>query len=179
MLSNLGFYDAWLNQGVGHEKIFLKAVKTRLQDISIQDLNSRIADSPKARFYRLFSSFGFKGYLEQITITKFRTALSKLRLSSHKLAVETGRYTRPITPLDNRKCSICNILEDEFHFLFECRIYTDLRKQYLPKSLWKRCNIPNLINLMTNESAKVNIRLSQYIYKAFKLRSEYISLFDQ
>ena len=32
LLCNLGFYEAWLNQGVGDENIFLKFAKQRLHD---------------------------------------------------------------------------------------------------------------------------------------------------
>ena len=37
------------------------------------------------------------------------------------------------TPFDDRKSHICDKLEDEFHFLFECSLYTDLRKQYISR----------------------------------------------
>ena len=58
-------------------------------------------------------------YLDVITIRKFRTAMTKLRVSSHRLEVETGRLSRPVSkPFDERKCHICNKLEDEFHFFF-------------------------------------------------------------
>ena len=41
--------------------------------------------------------------------------------------IETGRYNN--TPLDNRKCTICNtyVLEDEFHFIMSCPNYINLR----------------------------------------------------
>ena len=43
---------------------------------------------------------------------------TKLRLSNHKLAIETGRYSRPFKKPAERICPICNIeMEDEYHFL--------------------------------------------------------------
>ena len=63
---------------------------------------------------------------------KFRVAMTKLRVSSHRLEIEVGRRTRPNrTPVDERKCRYGNKLEDEFHFLLECTLYEDLRKQYI------------------------------------------------
>ena len=177
LLSTLGFHEVWLSQGVGNEQLFLNEFKQRLADSHMQNLHDRISNSPKARFYSMFYSFGFKSYLEQVTVIKFRTAITKLRLSSHRLAVETGRFNRPVaTPLNERKCTLCNTLEDEFHFLFECSLYRNLRKTFLPRSFWKRRNIPNAIHLMTSESPNINLKLGQYIYKAFKLHSQYASI---
>ena len=72
-------------------------------------------------FNRNISGFYFQPYLDVITIRKFRTAMTKLRVSSQRLEVETGRWSSPVSkPFDERKWPICNKLEDEFHFLFEC-----------------------------------------------------------
>ena len=49
-----------------------------------------------------------------------RIIISRWRLSSHKLHIETGRYKIPKVPTADRKCQICNILEDEYHALFSC-----------------------------------------------------------
>ena len=50
-------------------------------------------------------------------VKKFRNALSRLRISSHRLEVETGRWNKPQRiEYVERKCRLCNKLEDEFHF---------------------------------------------------------------
>ena len=47
--------------------------------------------------------------------------MAQLRTSSHTLAIEYGRYTRPKTKLEDRYCLFCpHALEDEKHFLVEC-----------------------------------------------------------
>ena len=61
--------------------------------------------------------------LEIVTVNKFRTALAKLRLSSHRLEVEAGRWARPSAiPFSERLCNACNKLEDEYfaleHYIF-------------------------------------------------------------
>ena len=49
--------------------------------------------------------------------------MTKLRVASHRLEIEVGRWARPDrVPVDERKCRHCNTLEDEFHFLFECSL---------------------------------------------------------
>ena len=52
-------------------------------------------------------------YLDQIEINKYRVALSKFRLSSHNLEIETGRHGN--IPRADRKCTKCNsdVIEDE------------------------------------------------------------------
>ena len=51
-------------------------------------------------------------------------ALTKLRVSAHNLAIERGRYTRPPTPRDERKCPHCpDDIQDEKHFLLSCTRY--------------------------------------------------------
>jgi hypothetical protein len=44
---------------------------------------------------------------------------------------ECGRYTRPITPVENRICSNCNSksVEDEIHFLMYCPKFENLRRE--------------------------------------------------
>ena len=131
LLSSLGFYEVWLAQGVGNKNAFLSEVKLRLRDNFVQNWNSRLSESSRARFYSSFSNFEYQIYLDLVKINKFRVALSKLRVSSHRIEVEVGRWTRPKTSLVARKCRVCNVVEDEFHFLFECQLFTDLRIKYL------------------------------------------------
>ena len=56
--------------------------------------------------------------------------LAKLVSGILPLEVETGRYTS--TPRDQRLCKICNLnlIEDEFHFLFDCIAYQLERSNY-------------------------------------------------
>ncbi len=66
------------------------------------------------------TEFGHEGYLDYVEKLDDRKYLARLRTSSHNLKIETGRHTRPKTPVENRVCQHCNILEDEFHFLLMC-----------------------------------------------------------
>jgi hypothetical protein len=54
-----------------------------------------------------------------------RLILTKFRLSEHKLLIEIDRNLK--IPRDQRLCAICNVLEDEFHFFFECKRNTNNR----------------------------------------------------
>ena len=50
LLSNLGFYEVWLQQNVGDVKVFLSVVKERLQDNFIQNWNAELNESSRAVF---------------------------------------------------------------------------------------------------------------------------------
>ena len=134
LLCNLGFREVWLQQNVGNCNAFLAMFRQRVRDIFVQNWTSEFDNSSRALFYRSFSNFKFQSYLEFISVKKFRVVLSKLRVSSHKLECEAGRWARPVRVVyDERKCRVCNILEDEFHFIFECPVYSNLRKLYIDK----------------------------------------------
>ena len=66
--------------------------------------------------------------------------LSKMRVSAHKLAIESGRYTRIKTPKRERLCTVCNSgeIEDEEpreeHFLLNCNAYTSIRHVFFDKA---------------------------------------------
>ena len=104
-------------------------IRQRLEDIELQGWLSEINNdtskdayqSNKMRTYRLFKTidnYKCEDYLHQVTNTQHRIALTKLRLSNHKLAIERGRHSRPFKKPAERICPICKIeMEDEYHFL--------------------------------------------------------------
>ena len=59
------------------------------------------------------------------------TGISQLRTSTYKLAIETGRYQRPVIPSNDRVCRMCNNgqVEDETHFIVQCISYNENRKR--------------------------------------------------
>ena len=130
LLESSGFAHVWFFQGVGDTNRFLNVFKSRLNDIFIQTWRQRLNDSSRARFYVQFTdTFKYQKYLD-VCILKFRTPLCRLRTSAHRRMVESGRWTRPPTDIQDRKCPFCNILEDEYHLVIECQQYADLRVQY-------------------------------------------------
>ena len=60
----------------------------------------------------------------------YRVIISRWRLSNHRLNIETGRYTRPITERKNRVCTLCDVVEDEQHVVYDCPRYEEIRDNY-------------------------------------------------
>ena len=83
---------------------------------------------------KLFSvikqDFSFEKYLSKIKDVKHRRVLTQFRISSHRLAIETGRHTR--IARKNRLCKSCSAgeIEDEAHILLSCSAFTDKRSTF-------------------------------------------------
>ena len=84
----------------------------------------------KLRTYRLYkSTFQADSYVKfYMSRDQFRI-LSKFRSCNLPLAIETGHFTKPKTPLKDRICNVCSAssVADETHFLIECEFYNDIR----------------------------------------------------
>ena len=162
--------QAWLFQGVGNEHRFIEMFKTRVKDIFMQDWHARLETSIRARFYNTFANFRYQNYLDDINVERYRTSLSKLRLPSHRLEVEAGRWAKPNKiPYENRKCKICDNLEDKFHFVFDCALYVEIRQKYISKYFWKHPSMIKLIELLCTDSKKNIKMLSMYVDKLLRL----------
>jgi len=60
-------------------------------------------------------------------------------------------------------------LENEFHFLFECNLYNDLRANYIPNYYTSNPNMVKTIEMMmTNDPTDIR-NIATYIYKSFEL----------
>ena len=103
LLSELGFYEVWVQQGVGNYNVFISLFKQRLTDNYVQNTQTQLQTHSRARFFNLFGSFQFHDYSNLIRVPKYKYSLIKLRLSSHRLAMETGRWNKPHPiPLEER-----------------------------------------------------------------------------
>ena len=65
-----------------------------------------------------------------------RRAITKLRISSHRLKIETGRYLK--LEVNKRLCNKCDLIkiEDKIHFLLECPSTSTDRQDSSDKLFW-------------------------------------------
>jgi hypothetical protein len=141
ILEELGLSDACLNQD--YITIPLFSIKQRLIDQYVQSWYFAVDTSFKLANFKMFkTNFCYEKYLSKITNSNLRKILSRFRLSSHKLAIETtGRYDN--TPHVLRKCMPFNMeaVETEYHFLLACPKYSELRHKYFSQNM---CSWPTL-----------------------------------
>ena len=96
---------------------------------------------------------------------------TRLRTAAHRFLIETGRWVKPKPiALENRKCITCNIIEDEFHFILVCPMYTSFR-HYIPYYYKNRPSMFKFIELL-NKSNELIVRwLALYCFKPFEKRN--------
>ena len=80
---------------------------------------------------------------------------------------ETGRWDRPIIPPQHRLCSVCSVVDDEFHFLFECKKFVDNRKKLIRSYYWKRPSMYKCVEMFCTRNKKVARNLAKYVYLSF------------
>ena len=85
--------------------------------------NRPLSVSRKLRTYQLFKKkLEYELYLN--LPRHLRVQLCRLRVSAHSLRIETGRYSLPLpTPVEERLCTTCGVIEDETHFLISCKAH--------------------------------------------------------
>jgi hypothetical protein len=102
--------------------------------------------------------------------------LTKLRLSDHKLEVEVGRHNRPLVPRLERKCHMCpDSVEDEIHFLTDCRLYGNRDKYW--DTIYNRVpqisthsNTDQFIYIMTQDDTELTKIVLKMVYEWMTFR---------
>ena len=104
-----------------------------------------------------------------------------MRISNHKLNIEIGRHetkNSPFIDANKRYCIFCKdgSIEDEYHFIFECKSYKILRSKFFPEL----CNPSNdafhlsqedkLQFLFNSKDSQTLTRLAQYVTEIFEMR---------
>lgn len=96
-------------------------------------LRNQVNENKLNTFSKIYSQFSLQNYLA-FGLPKSKTKeLSKLRISSHDLLIERGRYFRPKVPRENRLCMTCNKIEDEEHFMIHCSRFSTIRNDLFMK----------------------------------------------
>ena len=91
-------------------------------------------ESSKSKWYNsLKRSEGSEKYLKDIHNSTLRNCLSRFRLGSHWLEVESGRWQRKLR--EDRICNTCehtNVaqVEDEEHMVKTCPLYNEVRSEF-------------------------------------------------
>ena len=159
------------------KKTLSKYIRHHLESIFRQHWLDEINNSVKNSKLRLYKEIKYTFMPEPylfFTIPKFRYAISRLRLSSHHLEIETGRYTRPLTPANQRFCAACpGKVGDEYHFLTECVSHSENRNilfdeitRYIPNFL-TQANKEKFISILTSQNMNVLLSLAKFIVKAW------------
>ena len=148
IFNDSGFPQVWSQPSSVDPKEFISQLEQHLIDQYIQRWQGKLRDSTgKLRSYKLIKDeFHKEMYL---TLPPYlRVPYTRLRISAHSLRIETGRYNLPVPlPVQDRICCFCPeelIVEDELHFLFNCRLYIQERQEFMDYSKQLNKSFPYL-----------------------------------
>ena len=151
--------------------MLLQRMIDQFNQTSFEFINS----SSKMRILNLLKDKpGRETYLCEVTNSKHRAAMTKLRLSSHSLEIEKGRYDK--TEPQDRLCCYCLALhtrevEDKVHFLINCPQYKELRDTYLSPHILKNNLISNEEKFIQTMTDNNNVRsIAKFISQALEDR---------
>lgn len=168
-LQDCGLNAIWITQDFPNTLWLKRTVQQILKDQFIQKWQQDVQNSSKCDLYRLYKvNFGFENYLGMASF-KYRVALTKLRLSNHKLSVERGRYRN--IPRHQRLCDLCELdkVGDEYHFMLECTKFSDLRRMYIPRTFWIRPNMLKFIKLIGGQHRSLRRKVGRFVFESFNI----------
>ncbi len=150
-LERCGMGNYWVAQNISDKDRFLKIFRMRLQDIYQQTWEEEVGGSSEGRLFKhVKGDFRFEPYLN-IVRQSLRISITKIRLSSHALFIERGRWVN--VQKNERLCQVCGVIEDEFHCLIECPRFNNERRGLLPSGLNERPHMYEFVKLLKSESA--------------------------
>ena len=180
--------DTWINQiqtelnnlGLGYifnessiDKVTQKILEQRFFDLHRQEMFSAICRSSRGEYYQYIAdNFGLQYYLSKAISEIYRKSITRFRLSSHNLNIESGRYKNELR--SKRICTLCNLrdVEDEFHFILKCPKYQEIRNLYIKKYYFRRPSAFKLIQLLSVQNLKELRNLGKFLFLAEKIRKD-------
>ena len=135
LLQELGMEEVWQHGPPADEKKWDKELREKIQDREQKEWLERMKTKTKLRTYiTLKNELKFEPYLSHGD-TEARGIMTRLRGGTNELRIEKGRY--PNTNRDRRLeeheriCLLClsGEIENEKHFVMDCREYADLRRK--------------------------------------------------
>ena len=121
LLGCIGKGEAWEDKTA----VNTESAKIELMRMFEEVWQDGIKEKPKLRTYILFKNkFEVEPYLTANLPKWKRSLISQIRCGTLGLQIELGRYSK--TPASERTCQLCkSAVQDEFHFLFDCKHYHD------------------------------------------------------
>lgn len=177
-------YNLDLSRNVSDFKIVSKNnVRAKFRNDWDEELHD-IERNPILRTYITFkSTFTSEPYLKLVKEHNYRVAISRLRCSSHTLAIERRRYERPKPPIEQRVCIACkSTVEDEIHFVTQCAINIHERTVLEAKiynihaSYIHFSDTQKFAFLNTSYDARILTWYGKFLHNSFKSRNLYIAL---
>jgi len=169
-LSQISMSGHFTFQTLPNPNDFYTMARCRLFENYKNEWKTEIIDFSSLDSYVKFKpTHGLEEYLSIVKDKRHLIALSRFRLRSHNLAIESGRHRN--VQRDMRFCVFCdsNQIEDEKHFLLYCSFYDELRIPLIP--LISELTEEDAFVLLLHSTAPHIVKLvAKFVYQAFKKR---------
>ena len=164
---------------------FKTALQSKFKDywskLINNDLSKHGKGGNKLRTYRMFKqNFTQEAYL-QLPDFCSRRALAQLRISAHKLRIESDRFNGKnyYIPPNQRICTNCSLdmTEDELHFLIKCPAFADQRTELFAVVAISNVHFTDYNDLhkftwlMLAEDRRILSQVATFIITCMKLRN--------
>ena len=103
-----------------------------------------------------------------------RNAITRIRLSSHRYRIETGRWGNNRVQRDERVCEVCNVIESEYHVLMICPRFINERTERLPECMLTNPSEENFISMLKSKAMNVQLHLGLLCLDVQKQHLNYI-----
>ena len=116
------------NTGGGNIRETIKKAEKVLMEKVKEEWKNELRMQSRLNTYCVFKSdFGVENYVTINLPRYIRSFIAKLRSSTLPIRIETGRFER--LSREERICKFCDNqdIESEYHYMFECLLYNDLR----------------------------------------------------
>ena len=121
-------------------------------------------------YCKLKTHFGCEKYINEIRNSSYRRSITRFRISTHRLKIETG-YIK--LDRSERLCTKCSTgaIEDEQHFLMECSKFNTFRNSFFQiindsnRNFMELDSFQNFFWILTNENSDRLHKLGQYLHE--------------
>ena len=101
--------------------------------------------------------------LNFVTNPSYRYSFLKFVTKNHNLPAVRGKWSQPKL-YNERLCSTCEVLGDEYHFLLQCTKHQDLRLKFIARNYWERPSMHKFVELMSSQREVVIIKLAAFVH---------------
>ena len=171
-------------------KFIVSNVTSKFKQKQSEYLKTACSEKPKLRTFVLFKIFDeTPSFILKSLSFHERRMMSKLRLGCLPIRIETGRYSIPRVPEDQRTCLVCKFdlettnplldkIESEIHYLFACQVYSTERDEWFSKMTlpvdFDHLTLQQKLNIVLNDPCNVKLT-AKFIKIAFDLRNKILN----
>ena len=142
-------------------------------ECQLNKIRNDVTDSKLVLFSNVLDMKGIPNYLKLFSDKAITREISKFRMSAHYLNIERGRYTKSMTPRNDRICPHFTSVETETHFFTECQRSKSLRNKIFESfNINSTCSSIMLHLLNPTNRSETLISLYKFIKCTLELRNK-------